>query len=224
MGIGLGQRLLAAGKASNSVLAKIIPPMVAREEIADAMGYVENAGVPTAVTPDFIGQVLFDTTGSDFYIAYGTSSGNWAPLGINTLTFAMLNAATTAASRHRTSTTTDSIDASDHLKIIFLNSATGYVTTLPAPIAGFKCTVMSKLQNTSGNHTIVSSASANIIIGAQHDTGGAAGDKGTADDTISFVASQSVPGDKVDLESDGTSWFAHAFSAVAAGMTFTQAS
>lgn len=141
-----------------------------------------------------------------------------------TATGAQLNAAALAASRVRTVTTTASIDATDHGKTIFLNSATGFVTTLPAPIAGFKCAVMSKLANTSGNHTIVTSGSANIVIGQEHDTGGAAGDKGTADDTISFVANQSVAGDKVDLESDGTSWFAYAYSSVAAGMTFTQAS
>jgi len=53
---------------------------------------------------------------------------------------------------------------------------------------------------------------------------GDAGDFGTADDTISFVANQSIAGDKVELFSDGTSWFAYAISKVAAGITFTQAS
>lgn len=52
----------------------------------------------------------------------------------------------------------------------------------------------------------------------------AAGDTGTADDTITFVDGQAVAGDRVDVVSDGTSWFAFAFSRVAAGITFTQAS
>jgi hypothetical protein len=58
----------------------------------------------------------------------------------------------------------------------------------------------------------------------QNSVAGDAGDTGTADDTITFVGGQSLAGDKVVLFSDGTSWFAHAFSKVAAGITFTQAS
>ena len=52
---------------------------------------------------------------------------------------------------------------------------------------------------------------------------GDAGDFGTADDTISFVASNALAGDRVEVFSDGTSWFAYARSKVAAGVTFTQA-
>lgn len=141
-----------------------------------------------------------------------------------TATATQLNAAALASAAHRTVTTTASITAADHLSTIFLNSATGFVTTLPAPIAGFQCEVISKLANTSGNHTLVSATSANIIIGNQNSVAGDAGDSGTADDTISFVANQSVAGDRVLLRSDGTSWFAYAISRVAAGITFTQAS
>jgi hypothetical protein len=53
---------------------------------------------------------------------------------------------------------------------------------------------------------------------------GGSGDSGTADDTISFVDGQAVAGDRVLVKSDGTSWFAYAFSKVLAGITFTQAS
>lgn len=141
-----------------------------------------------------------------------------------TATAAQVNAATLAASATRAVTTTATITAADHNGVVLLNSATGFVTTLPAPIAGFKCEVISKLANTSGNHTIVTATSANVIIGNQNSVAGDAGDSGTADDTISFVANQSVAGDRVELRSDGTSWFAYATSRVAAGITFTQAS
>jgi len=141
-----------------------------------------------------------------------------------TATAAQVNAATLAASAVRTVTTTANITAADHNGVVFLNSATGFVTTLPAPIAGFQCEVISKLANTSGNHTIVTASSANVIIGNQNSVAGDAGDTGTADDTISFVANQSLAGDRVVLRSDGTSWFAYAISRVAAGITFTQAS
>jgi hypothetical protein len=141
-----------------------------------------------------------------------------------TATTAELNRAAAAASATRTVTTTATITAADHNCVIYLNSATGFVTTLPAPIAGFNCEVVSKLANTSGNHTLVTASSANVIIGMQNSVAGDAGDTGTADDTISFVANQSLPGDRVELRSDGTSWFAYATSKVAAGITFTQAS
>lgn len=141
-----------------------------------------------------------------------------------TATAAQVNAATLATSAVRTVTTTANITAADHNGVVFLNSATGFVTTLPAPIAGFQCEVISKLANTSGNHTIVTASSANVIIGNQNSVAGDAGDTGTADDTISFVANQSLAGDRVVLRSDGTSWFAYAISRVAAGITFTQAS
>jgi hypothetical protein len=141
-----------------------------------------------------------------------------------TATGTQINVASLAASNSRTVTTTASISAADHTGVIYLNSATGFVTTLPAPIAGFKCEVINITANTSGNHTVVSASSSNVIKGNQNSVAGDAGDSGTADDTISFVANQSVAGDRVELRSDGTSWFAYATSRVAAGITFTQAS
>lgn len=134
-----------------------------------------------------------------------------------TLTNPTITAGTT------TVTTTNSITAAMSGQTIFLNSATGFVTTLPAPTAGATYTIINILANTSGNHTVVTASSANIIKGNQNSVAGDAGDNGTADDTISFVANNSLAGDKVELFSDGTSWFAYAISRVAAGVTFTQA-
>jgi len=148
-----------------------------------------------------------------------------SPAGVETqLTGDQLVAGTLAASAVRTATAAGTITAADHNKTIFIDNATGFITTLPAPIAGFECEVINKTANTSGNHTLVSASSANVIKGNQNSVAGDAGDSGTADDTISFVANQSVAGDRVELRSDGTSWFAYATSRVAAGITFTQAS
>lgn len=141
-----------------------------------------------------------------------------------TATPAQLNAAAIAASGTRTATALGNITAADHNSTVFIDNATGFVTTLPAPIAGFKCEVVIKTAPTSGNHTVVSASSANVIKGLQNSVAGDAGDSGTADDTISFVANQALPGDRVELRSDGTSWFAYATSKVAAAVTFTQAS
>ena len=78
-------KLSQLGKATVAILEAMIAPMVGRPELAAAVGYIENAGAPSAVVPDFIGQKLFDTSGLEFYIAYGTASGEWTPMGLNTL-------------------------------------------------------------------------------------------------------------------------------------------
>jgi hypothetical protein len=106
----------------------------------------------------------------------------------------------------------------------FLNSATEFATTLPAPAAGVEYTFIVKTAPSGASYTVVTASSANIIKGQAYPASGAAGDTGTADDTISFVDAQAVAGDMVTVISDGTSWFAKAYCAVAAGVTFTQAS
>jgi hypothetical protein len=108
--------------------------------------------------------------------------------------------------------------------IFFLSSATEFVTTLPAPAAGLMYTFIVGAAPSGASYTIVTTSSANIIKGQAVNAAGVAGDTGTADDTISFVDGQAVAGDQVTVISDGTSWFAKAFCAVAAGVTFTQAS
>jgi hypothetical protein len=107
---------------------------------------------------------------------------------------------------------------------IFLSSATEFATTLPLPVAGLTYTFIVTAAPSGASYTIVTADSANIIKGQAVNAAGAAGDAGTADDTISFVDGQAVAGDMVTVISDGTSWFAKGFCAVAAGITFTQAS
>ena len=87
----MAQILKRIGKASAAVLATIMAPQVGKDDMVDAIGYIENAGVPSAVVPDFIGQMLFDTSNNTFYRAFGTSAGNWTPAGTGALTAAELN-------------------------------------------------------------------------------------------------------------------------------------
>lgn len=123
-----------------------------------------------------------------------------------------------------TATATTALTAADSGKTIFLSSATEFVTTLPAPAAGLAFTFIVTAAPASASYTIVTNGSANIIKGQAVNAAGVAGDAGTADDTITFVDGQAVAGDMVTVVSDGTSWFAKGFCAVAAGITFTQAS
>lgn len=73
------------GDSLDTHVEMVIAPQVGKKDLCKLLGYVENAGVPSGVVPEFIGQKLFDTSGLDFYIAFGVASGNWSPLSINTL-------------------------------------------------------------------------------------------------------------------------------------------
>lgn len=130
----------------------------------------------------------------------------------------------TTGGRQKILTATYAVSQDENGTVFYLNSATEFVTTLPAPFLGAEYTFIVKAAPASASYTVVTSGSANIIKGLQNSVAGDAGDSGTADDTITFVDGQAVAGDKVELFSDGTSWFAYAISKVAAGVTFTQAS
>jgi hypothetical protein len=123
----------------------------------------------------------------------------------------------------KTLTATNTISAEENGLVYFLNATTEFATTLPAPFFGAHYTFIVKAAPSGASYTVVTGSSANIIKGLQNSVVGDAGDSGTADDTITFVDGQAVAGDKVELWSDGTSWFAYAISKVAAGVTFTQA-
>lgn len=121
-------------------------------------------------------------------------------------------------------TATNVITAAESGKTFLLNSSTEFVSTLPAPAAGLRFTFVVAAAPSGASYTVVTTSSANIIKGKALVVADAAGDSGTADDTVSFVDGQSVAGDMIECWSDGTSWFIRATTAVAAGITFTQAS
>jgi hypothetical protein len=123
-----------------------------------------------------------------------------------------------------TLTAAGSVTAAQSGTTFVLSSATEFATTLPAPAAGLVYTFIVGAAPSGANYTIVTASSANIIKGQAYPASGDAGDTGTADDTISFVSAAAVAGDMVTVFSDGTSWFAKGFCAVATGITFTQAS
>jgi hypothetical protein len=118
---------------------------------------------------------------------------------------------------------TNVITAAESGKVFFLASATEFVSTLPAPAAGLHFTFIVAAAPAGASYTIVTDASAQVLVGGVHDAGGTAGDvESTAGaTTITFVDGQSVVGDTAMLWSDGTSWFARVFVNVAAGATFT---
>lgn len=199
---------------------KIGTPVVTVLEF-DADGNVtraKGATVPTDADKGYaVGCRFIQTDGSlgtTEYINEGTaSSADFNPVRVDG-----------APADAEVVTATNAITAAESGKTFFLDSATEFVSTLPAPALGLKYTFIVKTAPSGASYTVVTTSSANIIKGLQNSVAGDAGDSGTADDTITFVDGQAVAGDKVEVISDGTSWFAYAISKVAAGITFTQAS
>ena len=122
-------------------------------------------------------------------------------------------------------TTTNVIAASETGTHFVLNTATAFVSTLPAPAAGLEFWFHAgATQVTGGNHTIVTNGSANVIEGSLSSPEQAAVSCVAAADTISFIADKAVQGDLAHVWSDGTDWYLDGHCFVQDGMTTTQAS
>jgi hypothetical protein len=109
-------------------------------------------------------------------------------------------------------TATNVILASESGKTFFLNSATEFVSTLPAPAVGLKFKFVVTAAPSGASYTIVG-ASGTPIHGfvLSKDLNGATDGGATAGTgvlTITLVDSKAQKGDTVLLESDGTDWFA----------------
>lgn len=113
-------------------------------------------------------------------------------------------------------------------KVFYLDSATEFATTLPAPELGLKMSFVIRTAPSGASYTVVTSGSANVMKGAilSADLNAASdGDIETAGgDTFSFVDSKAVAGDRADFYSDGTSWFVRAHTTVFDAATITTAS
>ena len=125
---------------------------------------------------------------------------------------------------YETLTATRTVLKEESGKTFILSSATEFVTTLPAPFLGAEYTFIVGAAPTGASYTVVTAASANIIKGQAYPASGAAGDTGTTDDTVTFTDGAAVAGDMLQVRSDGTSWFAHGYCAVATGIVYSTAS
>jgi hypothetical protein len=218
---------LGAGRAAwfipTSATQWYVDPVSAATATAAELNYLDIATLGTGAASK---AVVLDS-GDDFtwpatgILTYGVLKD---PAG-STLgaTVAEINMAADSSANTLTITETKAVGVAESGMTFFINNATGFVSTLPAPAAGLRYTFINILANTSGNHTIVTTSSANIIKGQGVSSQATAFDTGTADDTINFVANSSVAGDRVDLISDGTNWYAYAQATLTASITFTQA-
>lgn len=116
-------------------------------------------------------------------------------------------------------TAANTITAAENGKTFFLNSATGFASTLPAPAIGLKYKFVVTTQPTTGNCTVVSNGGSNVIEGMADVNSTLV--LAANEDSINFVASTTIVGDWVEVESNGTSWFVNGQSGAAGGITFT---
>ena len=139
-----------------------------------------------------------------------------------------LNLAADNSANVETVTATNAITAAESGKTFFLNSATEFVSTLPAVAAGLRYSFVVTGAPSGASYTIVTTSSSNVIKGQVYTVDvNSVTDPDfeiTGGDTISFVDAKAVAGDRVDVICDGTNWFAYGFCSVFDAITITTAS
>lgn len=122
----------------------------------------------------------------------------------------------------------NTITAAESGKTFFLSASTEFASTLPAPAAGLKYSFIVAAAPSGASYTIVTASSANIIKGQVYtldvDSATNPDFEVTGGDTVTLVDGKAVAGDRVDLISDGTNWFAYGFCSVFDAITITTAS
>jgi hypothetical protein len=107
----------------------------------------------------------------------------------------------------------------------FLDSATEFAVTLPAPALGLEYTFIVANAPETASYTVVTSGSEQIMAGHVLTSGfadsGSDVETSAGGTTITFVDSVAVVGDYARVKSDGTNWYVHAVCAVEAGITIT---
>lgn len=106
--------------------------------------------------------------------------------------------------------TTKAVTAGESGKTFYLDLAAGFVTTLPAVALGLKFLFILRTAVT-GSSTIVCPAAAALFKGhvLTNDVNSATDSDfdTTAVATLTFVLNKAVAGDRIQVESDGVSWF-----------------
>ena len=101
----------------------------------------------------------------------------------------------------------------------FLNSATEFASTLPAPVAGCKFKFVIKAAPSGASYTVVTNGGDNVIQGSATVNGAAV--PAVNEDTITFTQAAAAVGDWVEVESDGTNWYVSGQGVAATAVAFT---
>jgi hypothetical protein len=98
----------------------------------------------------------------------------------------------------------------------YLKRGGGITITLPTPLLGLKYSFVQFTTQTT-DYTIGTNGGANILHGSRLQLDGLSNIIG--DDTITFVAGDSVFGDRVDMECDGSNWHCKIITRFNGGIT-----
>ncbi len=196
-----------------------------------------TSGVTTTTEP--VGSLAIDNTVPSLFISDGT---HWVALATQSATpsfttITVSGAATLSGGGTITSaslvtptvkdltevvTATNVITAAETGSVFFLNSATEFASTLPAPAAGLHFTFIVTAAPSGASYTVGTNAAATIIKGHAVSSAGATGASSTTGvATLTFVDSQAVVGDRAEFWCDGTNWWVFASSKVVAGITLS---
>lgn len=136
-----------------------------------------------------------------------------------TATAAEINQAADSSANIEVVTTTNAITAAESGKTFIINSATAFVSTLPAVAAGLRYRfVVGATIVTGGNHTIVPTDD-NTIYGGAIVAGAEVA--ASAEGSINLIADLTLPGDQLDVICDGTNWYVNGHIVTSGGLTFT---
>jgi len=166
--------------------------------------------------------ILVTQNASDEYVITGNilKDGDTAELldlGTGTNKIVKDNIIGSSSNKFELVTTTNVITAVENGKTFYLNAVGGFTSTLPAPEKDLKFTFIVKTAPTTA-YIITTNAGANLLFGTFLDIVGELV-YFSAQDTLNFVASTSLVGDRLEVESDGTNWYCKAFSGADGGIT-----
>ena len=170
-----------------------------------------GGAVDTIFTYDGTAQdyhIALDDSADDLVFGLGATPGTTTAFAIDENQATTFTGGVTLATE--TTTAVDTLTAAQCGLTVFLNNATGYATTLPAPVAGCQFRFILVALLTSGNHTIVTNAGADLMIGGCNELEVDTSNDGPIDtngDTFTIVGTAESLGDLIEFISDGTSWY-----------------
>lgn len=122
-------------------------------------------------------------------------------------------------------TATNVITAAESGSVFYLNSATEFVSTLPAPALGLRFTFIVSAAPSGASYTVICASSGTLIKGhvlTNDLNSGTDSDFGTSGElTLTFVDGKSVAGDRAVFDCDGTNWFVQASCSVFDAITIS---
>ena len=198
---------------SYTIQAKGTLPLIASGDSGD-----EDAGfVVLGHTNSY--HVLSDTTDDNLNIGVGTTAGTTCAIEID----ANANVIITSSMKtpYQIVASTETLTENESMKLIVLNHATEFATTLPdvASSAGVTFHIVIGAAPSGANYTVVTEGGENKISGLAVVNG--ASIAAANEDTITFTGGAAVVGDWVELTCDGVNWYVSGQAVAATGIVFT---